>query len=125
MLPAGKNRWWKGTVVAGILVLLVFTGGVQRGVTAIEDTYEKLKVFTEILSLIQSNYVDEVNSKDLIYGAVKGMMDTLDPHSSFLPPEAFKEMQVETQGLFGGLGIEITVKDRMLTVVAPAPTTAS
>ena len=119
MLPAGKNRWWKGTVVAGILVLLVFTGGVQRGVTAIEDTYEKLKVFTEILSLIQSNYVDEVNSKDLIYGAVKGMLDTLDPHSSFLSPEAFKEMQVETQGLFGGLGIEITVKDRMLTVVAP------
>ena len=119
MFPVGKNRWWKGTVVAGILVLLVFTGGVQRGITAIEDTYENLKVFTEILSLIQSNYVDEVNSKDLIYGAVKGMLDTLDPHSSFLPPEAFKEMQVETQGLFGGLGIEITVKDRMLTVVAP------
>ena len=119
MLPAGAKRWWKGTVVAGILVLLVLTGGVQHGTTAIEDTYEKLKVFTEILSLIQANYVDEVNSKDLMYGAVKGMLDTLDPHSSFLPPEAFKEMQVETQGSFGGLGIEITVKDRLLTVVAP------
>ena len=119
MVPVRHNGWWKGMIIAGTLVLLVFTGGVQRGVTAVEDTYEKLKVFTEILSLIQSNYVEEVNSRDLIYGGVKGMLDTLDPHSAFMTPEAFKEMQVETQGSFGGLGIEITVKDRMLTVVAP------
>ncbi|MBP1775883.1 MAG: ctpA [candidate division NC10 bacterium] len=119
MLPERKTRWAKGFVVVITLVLLIFTGGVQHGTTAIEDTYEKLKVFTEILSLVQSNYVDDVNSKELIYGAVKGMLETLDPHSSFMPPEAFREMQVETQGSFGGLGIEITVKDRMLTVVAP------
>jgi carboxyl-terminal processing protease len=118
MVPR-HNGWWKGMVIAGTLVLLVFTGGVQRGITADQDTYDKLKVFTEILSLIQSNYVEEVNPQDLIYGAVKGMLDTLDPHSAFMPPDAFKEMQVETQGSFGGLGIEITVKDRMLTVVAP------
>jgi carboxyl-terminal processing protease len=60
-----------------------------------------------------------VKSRELIYGAVKGMLDTLDPHTAFMTPEAFKEMQVETSGSFGGLGIEITVKDRMLTVVAP------
>lgn len=119
MLPAQKIRWSKALIVAGTLALLIFTGGVQHGVTAIEDTYEKLKVFTEILSLVQANYVDEVNSKELIYGAVKGMLETLDPHSSFMPPDAFREMQVETQGSFGGLGIEITVKDRLLTVVAP------
>ena len=119
MFPVRHSGWWKGVVFAGTLVLLVFTGGVQHGTTAIEDTYEKLKVFTEILSLVQSNYVDEVNSRDLIYGAVKGMLDTLDPHSAFMTPEAFREMQVETQGSFGGLGLEITVKDRMLTVVAP------
>lgn len=119
MLPARKVRWSKGLIVVGTLLLLTLTGGVQHGVTAIEDTYEKLKVFTEILSLIQANYVDDVNSKDLIYGGIKGMLDSLDPHSSFMPPEAFREMQVETQGSFGGLGIEITVKDRMLTVVAP------
>jgi carboxyl-terminal processing protease len=119
MYPDRHSGWWKGMIIAGTLVLLVFTGGVQRGITAVEDTYEKLKVFTEILSLVQSNYVEDVNSKDLIYGAVKGMLDTLDPHSAFMTPEAFKEMQVETQGSFGGLGIEITVKDRMLTVVAP------
>lgn len=119
MFPVRYNGWWKGVVLTGSLALLVFTGGVQRGITAVEDTYEKLKVFTEILSLVQSNYVEEVNSRDLIYGAVKGMLETLDPHSAFMPPEAFREMQVETQGSFGGLGIEITVKDRMLTVVAP------
>lgn len=119
MLSERKARWTKGFVVVVTLVLLIFTGGVQHGTTAIEDTYEKLKVFTEILSLVQSNYVDEVNSKELIYGAVKGMLETLDPHTSFMPPDAFREMQVETQGSFGGLGIEITVKDRMLTVVAP------
>jgi len=119
MLPERKTRGAKGFVVVVTLVLLIFTGGVQHGTTAIEDTYEKLKVFTEILSLVQSNYVDDVNSKELIYGAVKGMLETLDPHSSFMPPDAFREMQVETQGSFGGLGIEITVKDRMLTVVAP------
>ncbi len=119
MLPVRHSGWWKGVIFAGTLVLLVFTGGVQHGTTAIEDTYEKLKTLTEILSLIQSNYVDDVNAKELIYGAVKGMLDTLDPHSSFMPPEAFKEMQVETHGSFGGLGIEITVKDRLLTVVAP------
>ena len=119
MSPARNRKWLKGLVIGIALGALTLTGGVQHGTTAIEDTYERLKVFTEILSLIQSHYVDEINSKEVIYGAVKGMLDTLDPHSSFMPPEAFKEMQVETQGSFGGLGIEITVKDRMLTVVAP------
>ena len=119
MRSESRTRWTKGFVVVATLVLLIFSGGVQHGTTAIEDTYEKLKVFTEILSLVQSNYVDDVNSKELIYGAVKGMLETLDPHSSFMSPDAFREMQVETQGSFGGLGIEITVKDRMLTVVAP------
>jgi carboxyl-terminal processing protease len=119
MLPARLMKWRKGLVVGVTLALLFLAGGVQHGTTAIEDTYEKLKLFTEILSLVQSNYVDEINSKDLMHGAVKGMLETLDPHSSFMPPEAFKEMQVETQGSFGGLGIEITVKDRLLTIVAP------
>ncbi len=119
MVSIRPSGWLKGVLFAGTLMLLVFTGGVQHGTTAVEETYEKLKVFTEILSLVQSNYVEDVNSKDLIYGAVKGMLEALDPHSAFMPPEAFREMQVETHGSFGGLGIEITVKDRMLTVVSP------
>ena len=119
MVPIRHSGWWKAVLVGATHVLLGVTGGGQHGTTAIEDTYDKLKVFTEILSLVQSNYVDEVKSRELIYGAVKGMLDTLDPHTAFMTPEAFKEMQVETSGSFGGLGIEITVKDRMLTVVAP------
>jgi carboxyl-terminal processing protease len=106
-------------VAAFTLVLLIISGGGRHEVTAVEDSYERLKVFTEVLSLIQANYVDETKPRDLIYGGIKGMLETLDPHSSFMPPDIFKEMQVETQGSFGGLGIEITVKDRQLTVVAP------
>ncbi|MDD5559798.1 S41 family peptidase [Candidatus Methylomirabilis sp.] len=110
---------WKRLVVALGLALLVISGGGTHEVTAVEDSYEQLKVFTEVLSLVQANYVEETKPRDLIYSGIKGMLESLDPHSAFMPPDIFKEMQVETQGSFGGLGIEITVKDRMLTVVAP------
>lgn len=113
------RKGWKVMVGAIAMALLVISGGGRHEVTAVEDSYERLKVFTEVLSLIQANYVDETKPRDLVYGGIKGMLETLDPHSSFLPPDVFKEMQVETQGSFGGLGIEITVKDRQLTVVAP------
>jgi carboxyl-terminal processing protease len=119
MFPARLRHQVKPVLFCFVLGLLLLNSGVHHGVTAQEETYEKLKVFTEVLSIVQSNYVDEVNSKDLLYGGIRGMLETLDPHSAFLTPENFKEMQVETQGSFGGLGIEITVKDRNLTVVAP------
>ena len=76
-------------------------------------------MFTEVLSIVQNQYVDEVPPKDLIYGAIKGTLRGLDPHSSFLDPESYREMQVETSGSFGGLGIEITLRDDILTVVSP------
>ena len=63
--------------------------------------------------------MEETKSKDLIYGAIKGMLETLDPHSAFMPPNMYKEMQEETKGRFEGLGIEITIKDGILTVVSP------
>jgi len=110
---------WKSLIAGCTLVLLIISGGGRHEVTAVDDSYERLKVFTEVLSLIQANYVEETKPRDLIYGGIKGMLETLDAHSSFLSPDVFKEMQVETQGSFGGLGIEITVKDRQLTVVAP------
>jgi carboxyl-terminal processing protease len=68
---------------------------------------------------VQSQYVDEVAPKDIIYNAIKGTLRGLDPHSSFLDPDMYREMQVETSGSFGGLGIEITLRDDVLTVVAP------
>ncbi len=83
------------------------------------DSYEKLKTFSEILSLLEANYVEKVDANDLIDGAIRGMLKTLDPHTSYLPPEAFTQMKVETSGRFGGLGIEITIRKGILTVVAP------
>src|SRR6266849_39050 len=71
------------------------------------------------LSIVQNQYVDEVPPKDLIYSAIKGTLRGLDAHSSFLDPDSYKEMQVETTGSFGGLGIEITLRDDVLTVVSP------
>ena len=108
------------TVSALLIVLTLSLGGaVASKSNDTSATYENLKLFTEVLSIIQSQYVDEVPPKDLIYSAIKGTLRGLDPHSSFLDPEMYKEMQVETSGSFGGLGIEITLKDDILTVVAP------
>ncbi len=81
--------------------------------------YEYIKLYTDTLSLVQKNYVEKVSVKKLVYGSIKGMLSDLDPHSSFMPPDMFKEMQVETSGSFGGLGIEITIRDGVLTVVSP------
>jgi len=108
------------------LVFLVFILGVTVGlgrfhkVSALSNPiYEDLKVFTDVLGLLQKEYVEETKSKDVIYGAIKGMLETLDPHSAFMPPNMYKEMQEETKGRFEGLGIEITMKEGVLTVVSP------
>lgn len=82
-------------------------------------TYEKLKIFADALSTVERNYVEEVDTQDLIYNAINGMLTSLDPHSSFLTPDDFREMQVETKGSFGGVGIEITMRSGVLTVVSP------
>jgi carboxyl-terminal processing protease len=81
--------------------------------------YESLELFTNILSIVKKNYVEEVDTKNLINGAVGGMLSSLDPHSAYLTPEHYKDLQMDTQGRFGGLGIEITVKNGVLTVVSP------
>jgi carboxyl-terminal processing protease len=72
-----------------------------------------------VLNIVQDNYVETVDAQKLMYGAVNGMLRELDPHSSFLKPEDYKELQIETKGKFGGLGIEISVRDGILTVISP------
>ncbi len=113
----------KKIVVVIALVFIVASMGVLIGrwsiVGAEGEGYEDLKVFTEVLTMVKKNYVEEVKTKDLVYGAIKGMLSSLDPHSNFLNPEAYKEMQAETKGEFGGIGIQIGIKDGMLTVIAP------
>ncbi|MCF6266190.1 MAG: S41 family peptidase [Desulfuromusa sp.] len=98
------------------LVSTFFSGDLFAGE---EDDYKNLEIFTDVLSLIRSSYVENVDMDTLIYGAIRGMLSTLDPHSSFLTPEMYKEMQADTHGEFGGLGIEITVKAGELIVVSP------
>ena len=106
-------------LVMALLTVVIVTSGVHHRVVATDDAYDTLKVFSEVLTLVRHNYVESTDSRELIFGAIRGMLEALDPHSSFMPPELYKEMQVETQGSFGGLGIEITVRERYLTVVAP------
>lgn len=84
-----------------------------------DDLYRRLKVLAEALELVQKNYVEPVKAENLVYGAIEGVLARLDPHSSFMAPEMFQEMQVETEGAFGGLGIEVTVRNGDLTVVSP------
>lgn len=106
-----------------IILISVFSASValymKDGIAGPENPYADLKIFTDVMTLIQRNYVEPVETKTLIYGAIKGMLESLDPHSTFLTPEMFKEMQTETKGSFEGIGIEITIKDGILTVVAP------
>lgn len=83
------------------------------------EKYENLELFQKIYQFIQSNYVDEVSDKQLLEGAIKGMMETLDPHSAFLAAEIYREMKTDTSGRFGGLGIEIGMKNDTIVVVAP------
>ena len=84
-----------------------------------KDIYEYLKTFSDVIDLVKKNYVEEVNDKEIVYSAIKGILESLDPHSSFLPPDMYKEMQTDTKGEFGGIGIEISVKDGFPVVIAP------
>ncbi len=84
-----------------------------------DETYEGLKMFGDVVTEIEQNYVEPVDSKELIHKAIEGMVESLDPHSSFMPPEAFEELQTETKGEFGGLGIVISKRDKELTVISP------
>ena len=110
----------------GWLILLVFVFGLFVGglyvhnVSALSNkTYEKLKVFTDVLEIVKKSYVEDVMTEDLITGAIEGMLNSLDPHSAYLDPDIYREFQLETKGSFGGLGIEIAIKDGTLTVIAP------
>ena len=83
------------------------------------DLSASMKLFTKAMDTSRRNFAGEVEPKDLIYGALKGMVGSLDDHSQFMDPEMFEEMQVDTEGKFGGLGIEITMRDKFLTIVSP------
>lgn len=84
-----------------------------------DNTYKELSLFADALSIIQLQYVEETVPKELIYGALKGMLSSLDPYSEFLSPEEYKELKADTEGRFGGVGMEISIMDGLVTVVSP------
>lgn len=82
-------------------------------------TYKQLEIFSNVLSILQENYVEEIDTKEVVNGGIRGLLFSLDPHSSYMPPENFKDLQEETRGSFSGIGIEVTIKNGLLTVVSP------
>lgn len=113
-------------VYAVVLALFVLSLGLTmsgQGVSSVsalsKEDYETLETFTNILAIVRKNYVEEVNTKELLTGAINGMLHSMDPHSAYLTPDLYKDLQMDTQGRFGGLGIEITVRNGILTVISP------
>ena len=98
---------------------LFFSTNLVKGDNNRQETYKQLNLFGDVFQRVQEQYVDGVSDKELIESAISGMLQSLDPHSSYLSPESYKDMQVKTKGTFGGLGIEITMEDGFVKVVSP------
>ncbi len=105
-------------VIAGLFFFAGFFVGVSKTVSN-EDEYSYFRLFTDVLKIVKENYVEEPKIKDLIYGALSGMVSALDPFSTFFPPDKYKEFMEETEGEFGGVGIEISMEKGRPIVVAP------
>ena len=118
-----KRRF--AALVSATLVVFAFVAGLHLAgqtnpwIAYAKDRYQDLQTFAKVLNLVQQYYVEEVDTQKLIYGGIKGMLQELDPHTNFLPPDIYKEFESETAGEFGGIGIEITVQNDILTVISP------
>ncbi len=121
MNEKNKKKYYKtGFLTVFVIVLLSLITGYYRNLSANNDsTYKELKIFSEVIEQIEKNYVDEVDIKELIKNAIQGMVHGLDPHSQYLPKDAFKELQTGTKGEFDGIGIVITMPKGILTVISP------
>jgi len=108
-----------------VLVFLILCGSVFM-TGALEDTadpdselYTQIELFSDAINIVESHYVEEIAPKKLVYGAIEGILSSLDGYSHFMDPESFREMEIGTKGEFGGLGIEIGIRDGILTIIAP------
>jgi carboxyl-terminal processing protease len=120
MLKTRHNRFfYKTTLFIVLIVLCVINNGDQDISAGTKEVYKNIEVLSEVLDKIEKNYVADTDPQDVLYGAIKGMVRTLDPHSFFMSPEEYKELMVETKGKFSGVGIEITIRNHVLTVVSP------
>ena len=120
-MPQKKHRNIKiWLTMAFVVVFWTIGTGSYHSLSADNDqTYEWLKLFSDVLELVEKNYVDDVEAKKLIEDAIQGMVRGLDPHSAFLPPDAFEDLSIDTRGEFTGIGIHITMRDEFVTVISP------
>ena len=123
MIKINKKRFLVTLLILLMIgTITLFTTGFvvgHRMAYAKSDTYDDLRAFTRALEIIRSNYVEEPNSKELIQGAIRGMVSSLDPHSSYMSERAFKEINMDIKGEFQGVGIQIGIKNQQLTVISP------
>ena len=113
------NKWPFLVIIILGLFVLVWPYYESRVSALDKGVYKDIKTFNEVFDMVKKNYVEEVDSSALMQGAINGMIKSLDPHSTYMTPELYKELEVETQGRFGGIGIEITLLKDVLTVVSP------
>ncbi len=111
-------RYWLAVFLTMLMLMMSTVVAVASSLNTEED-YRSLELLTDVMTLVRDNYVEEITIKELVQGAVRGVLETLDPHSSYLSADMFADLKTEIQGEFGGLGIELTIRDRELTVVAP------
>ncbi len=120
--PTKRNFFLQSLVLAGLVILAGFAFSifdVKTNQAAAQERYTELQIFSKVLNLVQQYYVEGVDTKKLVYGAIKGMLKELDPHTNFMSPEIFRDFESETSGEFGGLGIEISVQNGILTIISP------
>jgi carboxyl-terminal processing protease len=113
---ASVCAFWLCVLISGLLFLQGSGSDVKAGT---DEVYKNIEVFAEVLRQIEENYVEPQDSEELIYAAIKGMVEGLDPHSAFMTKQEHKDLMIETKGSFSGVGIEITTRDNLITVVSP------
>jgi len=119
MMKKSVSSWVAGLVSGAVLGAGVATGGAVVAASTGALPLEDLRVFADVFGKIKSEYVEDVEDKSLLRDAISGMLAGLDPHSTYLDEESFKEVRIGTEGRFGGLGIEVTTDSGFLKVVAP------
>ncbi len=106
------------TTIFVLCLLVGLPGNMLAGSANAEQPPNYLKTYADVIKIIESNYVAKQTDRDLVYASIKGMVESLDPHSSFLTPEMYRDLQTQSRGQFGGIGIEITIKDKLPTVIS-------
>ncbi len=114
--PKGRTKIW---VILALAAVVWTAGSAVLGAAGSDETYKGLKLFTDVLEIVTQKYVDEVDTGELIQKAIQGMVHSLDPHSSLLPPDAFEDLRIDTKGNFTGIGIHITLRNGFVTVISP------